>query len=302
MAVCVAVACGVLASTADAGTSHRVRSGATVEAYGGLGSWLDIFAGSPWQHARSVVAELRAHDVVTLYLQTSNYSQRTDIVKPAALGRLLDSAHAAGLRVVAWYLPSFANPAVDARRSLAAIRFRSASGEQFDSFALDIEASLVHPVSLRNARLLALTTRLRAATPSTYPIGAIIPSPVGMARHPHYWPHFPYARLARLVDVFLPMAYFSHYVHKPSDVYAYTRRVVIDIRRQTGQPTIPIHVIGGIASAASTAAIAAFARAVSDCNVVGASLYAYPQTTPPEWQQLAKMTLQNGTLAPSCIG
>jgi hypothetical protein len=82
-----------------------VRREAALETYAGLGSWLDIFAGSPWQRPRSVVPDLPAHNVATLYLQTSNYSQRADIVRPAALGRLLDAAHAAGLRVVAWYLP-----------------------------------------------------------------------------------------------------------------------------------------------------------------------------------------------------
>ena len=264
------------------------RLTATEEIYGGVGSWLDIFAGSPWQHPRAVVAELRAHDVGTLYLQTSNYSQREDIVAPQALSRMLEAAHAAGLRVVGWYLPSLADPVVDARRSLAAIRFRSAGGERFDSFALDIEASLAHPVTLRNTRLLALAARVRAAAPQGYPIGAIIPSPVGMARHPHYWPRFPYARLAKLADVFLPMAYFSHYVHQPGQVYAYTRRVVLDIRHRTGQPTLPIHVIGGLASDTSTAATAAFVRAVRDFAVIGAS------STPTR-----RRPAHNGTSSPS---
>jgi hypothetical protein len=134
-------------------------------------------------------------------------------------------------------------------------------------------------VSLRNSRLLALVSRLRTAAQARYPLGAIIPSPVGMARHPHYWPQCPYAQLARRVDVFLPMAYFSHYVQRPGDVYNYTRRVVLDIREQTGRPQIPIHAIGGLASAASAAAIRAFVQAASDCGVAGASLYASDDKT-----------------------
>ena len=132
VAFCLAVALwgGAIGAVASVQSS---RLTATEEIYGGVGSWLDIFAGSPWQHPRAVVAELRAHDVGTLYLQTSNYSQREDIVAPQALSRMLEAAHAAGLRVVGWYLPSLADPVVDARRSLAAIRFRSAGGERFDS-------------------------------------------------------------------------------------------------------------------------------------------------------------------------
>ena len=296
-ALLVVSAFAAVAPTAGAGAPNATRTSQAAEIYGGIGSWLDIFAGTPWGRPAAVAADLKANGVTTLYLQTSNYSQRAAIVQPAALGRLLDAAHTQGIDVVAWYLPSLAHPATDAERALAAIRFRSPSGGRFDSFALDIEASLVQPVSLRNDRLLALAARVRTALPSGVPFGAIIPSPVGMARHPRYWPGFPYAQLARVADVFLPMAYFSHYVHRPDDVYAYTRRVVLDIRNRTGRPEIPIHVIGGLASATSAAAAGAFARAATDCAVDGVSLYAYPQTTLAQWQVLAHADLLLGGVA-----
>ena len=299
-ALAVVAACALCASSTRAAAPDDMRAATTLEIYGGVGSWLDIFAGSPWRRPLAVAADLKARGVTTMYLQTSNYSQRTAIVQPALLGRLLDAAHAAGISVVAWYLPSFTDPAIDAERSLAAIRFRSASGERFDSFALDVEASLVRPVSLRNSRLLALAARVRAALPKDVPLGAIIPSPVGMTRHPHYWPGFPYAGLARVSDVFLPMAYFSHYVHRPDDVYDYTRRVVVDIRDRTGRPDLPIHVIGGLASSTSTAAATAFARAATDCSVDGVSLYAYPQTTLAQWHVLANAELLGGGAATGC--
>jgi hypothetical protein len=299
-ALVVVAACALCVSTARGDTPSEMRAATTLEIYGGVGSWLDIFAGPPWRRPLSVAADLKARGVTTLYLQTSNYSQRSAIVQPALLGRLLDAAHAAGISVVAWYLPSFADPVTDARRSLAAIQFRSASGERFDSFALDIEAGLVHPASLRNSRLLALAARVRAALPSDVPLGAIIPSPVGMDRHPHYWPGFPYAGLARLSDVFLPMAYFSHYVHSPADVYDYTRRVVLDIRDRTGRPDVPIHVIGGLASSTTGAAAIAFARAATECGVDGVSLYAYPQTTFAQWHALATTELVGSAAATGC--
>jgi hypothetical protein len=72
------------------------------------------------------------------------------------------------MAIVAWYVPSFANPARDQRRSLAAIRFRTAGGERFDSFALDIESSVVKAAGLRNARLLQLSRQLRAAAPPAF--------------------------------------------------------------------------------------------------------------------------------------
>lgn len=299
-AVVAALACALCASSGRAAAPNDARAATTLEIYGGVGSWLDIFAGSPWQRPLSVAADLSARGVSTLYLETSNYSQSAAIVRPALLGRLLDAAHAAGISVVGWYLPSFAHPVTDAQRSLAAIRFRSATGQRFDSFALDIEASIVRPVSLRNSRLLALAARIRAALPEDMPLGSIIPSPVGMARHPHYWPGFPYAALARASDVFLPMAYFSHHVSRPSDVYDYTRQVVLDIRDRTGLPGLPIHVIGGLASGTSSLGAVAFARAATDCSVDGVSLYAYPQTTPAQWHALANAELLGSAAATGC--
>jgi len=259
--------------------------------YGGLGSWVDVFAKRAWRNPGAVVGSLRSHGVATLYLETSNYSQTSDIVDPRAVGAFVDAAHAAGLKVVAWYLPSLAHPAVDRRRAFAAIRFRSASGGSFDSFALDIEASVVRNVQLRNTRLIRLARSLRAGTPSSVPLGAIVPSPVGMRRHPHYWPHFPFAQLAQTFDAFVPMAYFSYHAKTPAAAYAYTRDVVVMIRRESGDRTLPIHLIGGIADRAGISVVNAFLRAAQDCGVAGVSLYAFLETSRTEWSHLQGATL-----------
>jgi hypothetical protein len=271
----------------------------TTTVYGGLGSWVDIFATQAWRDPQAVVDVLRANGVGTLYVETSNYSQSRDILYPAALGRFVEDAHAAGLNVVAWYLPSFAQPALDARRALAAIRFRSPHGQRFDSFALDIEASVVRNVELRNARLIALARSLRNAVPAGYLLGAIVPSPVGMQRHPHYWPRFPFAALAETFDAFAPMAYFSYYAKTPAAAYAYARNVIVAIRRETGLPDVPIHVIGGLANRARVAEVDRFIRAASDCGVTGISLYAFFQTSGAQWSLLRQAALGASPL-PSC--
>ena len=288
----------MLAAALASPTAAAVRP-ETAAVYGGLGSWIDIFAKQAWRHPDAVVASLQAHGIRTLYLQTSNYSQPTDIVEPAAVGRFLDDAHAAGLKVVAWYLPSLADPSLDSRRALAAIHFRSAAGQSFDSFALDIEATIVRNVKLRDARLIALARTLRAAAAPAYPLGAIVPSPVGMRRHPHYWPHFPFAALAETFDAFVPMAYFSYYVKTAAAAYAYAREVVLAIRSESGRPELPIHVIGGIANRAGVDAVNGFIRAASDCGVAGVSLYAFPETSAAQWSQLQSAVL-GAPPAPSC--
>jgi hypothetical protein len=256
-------------------------------AYAGLGTWLDIYATPFWAHPQQEVAAMARDGALTLYLQTGNYEQHADLVRPHALGRFVDAAHAAGLRVVAWYLPSFAHPAQDARRALAAIRFRSARGERFDSFALDIEASLVHPAALRNERLLQLSARLRAAVGRRYALGAIIPSPVGIRRHPKYWPRFPYRALARFYDVFLPMAYATNAgVLGIKATRAYNAADVAIIRARTGRPRVPIHLIGGLANAMGSREIAGFMQAVADCSTLGYSLYAFSVTRQATWRAL----------------
>jgi hypothetical protein len=285
LCACVLLTAAVLAAPASGGAADSSHNRS---AYAGLGTWLDIYATASWAHPRREVATMVRDGVRTLYLQTGNYEQRVDLVRPRALGRFIDAAHAAGMRVVAWYLPSLASPAQDTRRALAAIRFRSAKGQRFDSFALDVEASLVHPVTLRSKRLVQLSARLRAAVGHRYALGAIIPSPVGIRRHPRYWPHFPYRPLARFYNVFLPMAYATDAgVRGISATRAYNAADVAIIRTHTGKPHVPIHLIGGLANAMGVREVAGFMQAVADCAPLGYSLYAFSATRQTSWKALA---------------
>jgi hypothetical protein len=277
------LACVAIAPVAAAPASPLPRS-----PYAGLGTWLDIYATAAWAHPKAEVAAMARHGVRTLYLQTGNYGQRVDVVRAGATGRFIDAAHKAGLRVVAWYLPSFADPAQDARRPLAAIRFRSASGQRFDGFALDIEASLVKPAWLRTQRLLRLSARLRAAVGPRYALGAITPGAVGFRRHPSYWPRFPFRALARYYDAFLPMAYSTDAgVRGSRATRAYNATDVAAIRRMTGEPHVAIHLIGGIAGTMGAAETAGFMQAVADCAPAGYSLYEFPITSRAAWTALA---------------
>jgi hypothetical protein len=264
----------------------------SVAVYRGLGTWVDIYDPTAWARPDAMVAKMKARGVRTLYLETANYRQKVDIVRPSTVARFIDVAHARGLRVVAWYLPSFAAPKKDLRRSLAAIHFTTPSGGQFDSFALDIEASVVKNVGLRNRRLLTLSSQIREAVGPFYPLGAIIPSPRGMQLVKGYWEPFPYADLALTYDVFLPMGYFSY---RPTDLggaYGYTVRNVALIRRGTGDPAVPIHAIGGVADDVSASQVGAFVRATRDCGVTGASMYDFTTTVSGGWKYLRAVRLR----------
>jgi hypothetical protein len=279
VAVLVAVLCAC-----GAGSGHT-SADRDVSAYTGLGTWVDLYDPHVLAHPESSVAAMARHGVTTLYLQTSNYQMRQDIVRPDRISRFIEAAHANGMQVVAWYLPSFVNLARDQRRALAALRFTTRDGEQFDSFALDIESSLVKPASKRSSRLVILARRLRAAAPDVA-LGAIVPAPVGMQRLPWYWPTFPFVELARDFDVFLPMGYFTYRSKSATFSGAYTSKNIALLRTWTGNPALTVHPIGGIAEYSSAAQVRAFARAARNGKAIGASLYDYSTTTGAQWREL----------------
>lgn len=284
LSVCLGALALILA--VPAGGAAHARD---VSAYEGLGTWVDVWDATVWKAPEAAVDQMSAHGVTTLYLETSNYTRTVDLFQPAGIGRFLDAAHEAGIRVVAWYLPSFANVARDLRRSLAAIRYRSPGGESFDSFALDIEASVVKPAATRTARVLALAGRLRAAAGPSYPLGAIIPAPRGMDLNPTYWPGFPYQQLAQSFDVFLPMGYFTYRFKTAAASRDYTQLNVDLLRERAGNEALPVHAVGGLASAASVAQVRAFAQTALEAGATGASLYDYASTKPAQWRALASV-------------
>jgi hypothetical protein len=265
----------------------RARA-ADVSVYAGLGTWISIFGTKAYAQPDAVATAIAARGVKTVYLETSNYSQAADIVRPAQLGTLVDALHARGLRVVAWYLPGFAKPAVDLRRALAAVQFTTATGVAFDGLALDIESTVVKRPAVRTQRVLALSRQLRTAVGDSYPLGAIIPSPRGMQIKPGYWPDFPYAQLADVYDVFLPMVYWTYSTKGPDGAYGYLAWSLELLRAGTANPDLPIHLVGGTSYRASVDEQQAFAQLVAnDGHLQGWSLYDWFGTKPAVWRTLA---------------
>jgi hypothetical protein len=259
----------------------------SLDAYRGLGTWVDIYDKDQYYDPATAVAQMASHGVRTLYLETANYHSKKDIVFPIEVDRFIDAAHANGMRVVAWYLPSFNNPQRDLRRSLAAIRRTTSTGGHFDSFGLDIESEAVSDVSLRTQRLLQLSSEIRTAVGPSYPLSAIIPSPKNMQARPDFWPGFPYRQLTRFYDVFQPMSYYTFRVSNAAGAYAYIAGNIDMVRAGTGDPTIPIHVIGGIADSSTAAEDRAVVRAARERGILGASLYDFATSTSEDWQIMA---------------
>lgn len=253
----------------------------------GLGAWVDAYdwtvelGGADPAVGPDEIDAMADAGVQTLYLQTGHRRSVHDVMEPERLDELIDRAHARGLHVVAWYLPTFVDPDRDLRRLLAAAALK------VDGLAVDLEATDVTDVVERNRRMLELGRRLRAALDDDQVLAAITLSAVHVqVVNPAFWPDYPWAELAADYDLIMPMAYWSIRRGELADGERYVRENVDRIRASTGDPAVPIHVIGGIADAASVADLEEMVAVVEERGALGGSLYDWATSNPAQWEAL----------------
>ena len=294
-----------LARTNSIVDPNRIRVGQVLEmpgvrqisAYRQLGTWVDVYdyapafgpaSGAPALTPASV-DKMAAAGIRTLYLQASIDSPRsTGILEaPTLLGAFLNRAHNKGMKVVAWYLPSFTDLEADLQR-LRAMRDFRAGGQGFDGLAVDIEWTTGVPdTARRNAALIELSRRLRAETDTA--IAAIVLPPVLLeVVSQQYWPQFPWRSLAPYYDVWLPMAYWTDRTVASGyrDPQRYTSENITRIRANLGQPNAAVHVIGGIGGSSTAEQYRRFAAAARQGGAVGISLYDFRITEAAAWPLL----------------
>jgi len=275
----------VVASVATSAAPGAKSADASV--FGGLGTWVDIYDGPVYTAPERTAQRMAARGVKTVWVETANDGAPTDVVDPVPLGRFVDALHARGVRAVAWYLPGHVRPALDLRRSLAMLTFRTPSGGAFDGVALDIESTKVKSVALRSSRAVALVRQLRQASSGT-PLAIIPFNPRGLERRPATWPKFPWAQLAANADAFAPMIYTGGAMKGFDATYGYVTRALRLLRAQTGNPDLQIHVAGGVADRMSADDLAGFVAAVEDDGAtIGISLYDWMTTPARAWKALA---------------
>jgi hypothetical protein len=214
---------GVLAACALALVPAASASARSVSAYRGTGAWVDRFDPEVYANPAPSISQMAAAGVHTLYIQTGNYKlANTDVIHPEGLAVAIETAHSLGMRVVGWYLPGFVDRGEDFRRMMEAIDFTTPAGQRLDSFAVDIEATAIGSIAARNASMIKLSRRLRAAVPRRYALGAIVPDERSSTIAPGLWPGFPFAAIRPYYDVALPMAYSTNRGHGKRYVYGYT--------------------------------------------------------------------------------
>lgn len=256
----------------------------------GLGAWVDAYdwtvelgGEEPPVGPRDIEA-MADLGVQTVYLQTSHRRSTDDVMEAERLDELIDAAHANGMHVVAWYLPTLVDVEADLRRLEAAATL------PVDGLGVDIESTAVDDVAERNRRLVDLSTRLRGSVPAGRPIAAITLSAVHLqVVNPAYWPDYPWADLAASYDVMMPMAYWSIRQGELRDAGRYVGENIDRIRASTGDPDIPIHVIGGIADRVTDADLEAMVAAIEGRGAIGGSLYDWRTSEPSHWSTLAPL-------------
>ena len=274
------VVLGLVVAVASSSAAAPAAPRADAAVFGGLGTWIDIYDGPVFAAPERTASRISARGVKVVWVETANDRAPADVMQPVQLGRLVEGLHARGVRVVAWYLPGHVNQALDVRRSLAMLSFRTANGEAFDGIALNIESTRLRNTSLRSRRAVALAQRVRQAA-GDKPLAIVPFNPRGLERRPSTWPRFPWAELAATSDAFAPMVYTGGAFKGFDATYGYVTRALRLLRSQTGSPDVPIHVAGGVADRMGPEELAGFVAAVSDVGaVLGESLYD-GQTTPP---------------------
>lgn len=256
--------------------------------FSGLATWVDLYDVSFTPREQAAIAS--ANGVQALYVQSARFNSPAEIHDPARLGQLIEAAHDAGIHVMVWYLPDFVDPQRDLLRSMHAMAFVTPRGDRPDGFGLDIESSELPDVPERTRRLLWLSQELRSWAGPEYPMAAITLPPLLLELNTSWWPGFPYAELRPLYDVFIPMSYSSYRGQDADITYTWNLANVQRIRELAGDPTLPVHLAGGIADRLPE--VAAFLQAGIDGGVLGGSLYDLHTTPPAAWTVMAGFRIQ----------
>jgi hypothetical protein len=287
----------------------------SVDPYRGYGTWVDVFDFDPAYNRPTVaaadVAEMAELGVGTLYLQAARLDDRTPLglVDPWLLTEMVLAAHRSEIDVVGWYLPRFEASTEDLDRLVAMSEFE-VLGHRLDGLALDIEwigpDREGNPIDdgTRSDRLASLSLAIDAAVGDD-PIGAIVPPPVQTeVINTSFWPGFPWAEIADVYDVWLPMSYWSFRSDASGygDGYAYHEESVRRLRANVRDPEALVHGIGGIGGLdgvddppdppeplATVDEIERFVVALADTASIGGSIYDWNTLEPAVRVRMAEL-------------
>lgn len=267
----------------------------TLVPYEGYGTWVDVFDFSPPYNdgnpsvTPADLAEMADAAVRTVYLQAARLDDRS----PAGLedrwllAEFLLQAEAAGIELVAWYLPKFPGDGTDEDR-IAQMADFEVLGRRFAGVGVDIEWTRDTDDETRSARLIELSETAATAHPDT-PLSAIVLPPVLIeVVNEDFWPGFPWREIAPFYDVWQPMSYWSLRTDASGygDGYTYNEESIRRLRTNIDDPDALVHAIGGIGGIdgigdpedpaeplASIEELERFVESLADTDSIGGSIY-----------------------------
>lgn len=209
-----------------------------------------------------------------------------------SLGPLLEKAHAASIKVIAWVYPYLDDIASDIQLTRAVAAYCTPSGVRFDGIAADLEQNMVA------WRLRAYSQLVRHYLGSHYLL-------VGVSYPPQSLPTYPFTILARTYNAIAPMDYW-HQTKTTRGLdygamhygFAYGYRYAVDsvttIRRASGH--VPVTPIGQTFDdfgrlemgphAPTAAEIGGFLQGSKDSGAIGASFFQWMTATDDEWRAI----------------
>ncbi len=267
-----------------------------------LATWVDTLD-YPTLTPGPAVADMAARGVRTLFLSTARFNSTNDFFDETEMGQWLDAAHAAGIKVVGWYVPAYGDMTRDVRRTVKIGSYVSPGGQRFDAVGVDIEryrapgepatAGEVDHATF-NARLGPHLQQVRTQSPAV--VAAIVPSPFG-TEDGNRWSDFPWSVIGPNSEVVVPMLLWS-FRGTPTNQWSPTQvhDWVEDQLDQTQALTARrVHVEGGVIGEGSTvvtpARVQGFVNAVKDGGGIGAGQYDYATMTghTDQWPILAQL-------------
>jgi hypothetical protein len=246
----------------------------------GVGMWLTppvLAVASP----ESIVAAARTSHITHLYVEVGASS---GFYGQGSLDRLLPVAHRAHIAVLAWVYPFLDDVPHDVAVSLAVARYVSPTGDRPDGLAADVEQNMGEPY----VRAYGQVLRARLG-PHVLMLIATYPPQSGLGQQ------HPFATTAQSWDVIVPMDYWNVSLHPYTAVqaYAYVATSIKGIRKATGNPAVPIEVLGQMFDvfgdgrhSPTKAEVLGAMRAARDGHATGISFFEWNHATPDEWDAL----------------
>ena len=255
----------------------------------GTGMWLTpaVLSIAP---PAALVEAARMNGITHLYVEVASSHNGGRFANSTELGRLLPIAHRAHIAVIAWVYPLLADLPDDVAAGVEAATYTAPSGDRADGLAADIESNLEEPIVRAYGQILrARLGRAALMVATVYPPNS-------------YWgQRTPFRAIAQSFDLIAPMDYW-HLRARPygaADAYAYVRQSISDIREATGDPVVPIEVLGQMFDlfgdgheSPCGAEIQAAWQATHDERAEGISFFEWNHATPEEWAVLRQLARQ----------